>query len=188
MANLSTYLQNSFPFDSKSIAVVEECFESRNLEKGNYFLKEGQYCKQIAYVEKGAFVYFEYINGEEKVCDFAFEGDWITHYKGLTQKLPATVSIRALEPAKIQWIQIEDMDFCAKEAPELTMLRLQLVEQYFMQAMDRASGLANLNGEERYKQMIISRPELFNRVPQYHIASYLGIKPQSLSRIRAKKK
>ncbi|MCP4438151.1 MAG: Crp/Fnr family transcriptional regulator [Aureispira sp.] len=187
MYELDHYLEKNFPFNSTSITVVKECFSSKDLKKGDYFLREGEYCKKIAYVEQGAFVYFEYIDVEEKVCDFAFEGDWITHYKGLTQGLPSTVNIRALEPAKIQWIEIENMTACEQEAPELRTLRLQLVEQYFMQAMDRASSLANFNAEKRYEKMLAERPELFNRVPQYHIASYLGLKPQSLSRIRAKK-
>lgn len=187
MINLATYLQDNFPFSPKSIEIVKECFEPKKLKKGEYFLKEKEYCKKIAYVEKGAFIYFEYIDGEEKVCDFALEGDWITHYRGLTQGLPSTVNIRALEAAEIQWIEIENMAVCEQEAPELRTLRLQLVEQYFMQAMDRASSLANFNAEKRYEKMLMERPELFNRVPQYHIASYLGLKPQSLSRIRAKK-
>lgn len=127
------------------------------------------------------------MNGEESVCDFAFENDWVTQYKSLLSNIPSEIGIRALEDAQVFYLDIAKMDTLSQEMPTVNIIRSTLAEQYFTKSTQRATNLTNLDAKARYEVLLDDMPFIHQRVPQYHIASYLGIKPQSLSRIRADK-
>lgn len=187
MQNFKAYLKQNFPFTQSEVLEIVSVFTPRTINKGNYFLKEGQYCKTIAFIENGSFLYYQIIDGEEKVCDFAFDGDWIAQYKSLINNLPSELSIKSLEDAEILQMDVSEMEKLTQRLPKASIIRTTLAEQYFTQATERASNLANLKAEDRYHLLLDQRPSIHQKVPQYYIASYLGIKPQSLSRIRAGK-
>ncbi len=187
MEHFKAYLKQNFPFNQTEIEKIVSVFTPRMIKKGDYFLKEGQYCKTIAFVENGSFIFYQIIDGEEKVCDFAFDGDWIAQYKSLINNLPSELSIKSMEDAEILQMDVMEMEKLTQRLPKALIIRTTLAEQYFTQSVERASQLANLKAEDRYRLLIEQRPEIHQKVPQYHIASYLGIKPQSLSRIRAGK-
>jgi len=187
MDSLKNYLQSDYTFSESEIDRICNYFTPKQLLKNEYFLKEGQYCLSIAFVVKGSFIYYNIIDGEEKVCDFAFEDDWITQYKSLLNNIPSELYIKALEASKIFEISLEKMHELTQEIPATNAIRSNLAEKYFTISAERATSLATLQAEERYQKLIEDMPFIHQRVPQYHIASFLGIKPQSLSRIRAKK-
>ena len=81
---------------------------------------------------------------------------------------------------------MQKMEKLSEEFPKVLTIRTTLAEAYFAAATKRIHSLANMKAEERYAQLMIDFPDIHKRVQQYHIASYLGIKPQSLSRIRSK--
>ena len=184
MELLKIYLKQSFNFSTEEVEKITSFFQKIELKKGEFFLKEGQYCRKVAYIEKGAILYYELIDGDEKVCDFAFENDWITQYKSMLNSIPSKLNIRSLEPTTLCQISLDQMTALMDIMPKANLLRSSLAEQYFTESAERASNLANLKAEERYRKMVQQKPELLQRVPQYYVASYLGIKPQSLSRIR----
>jgi len=187
MGNLEKYLQDNFSFSDSEIGDIMACFSPKSLKKKEYFLLEGEYCKNVAFVEKGAFLYYQIVDGDEKACDFAFETDWITQYQSLLQGVPSELSIRALEHSDILLMNFEKMEELTNRLPKVNIIRATMAEQYFTRSAKRATNLANLKAEDRYRILLEESPEIHQRVPQYHIASFLGIKPQSLSRIRAGK-
>jgi len=185
--NFKKYLHTNFTFSEDELKRLLTCFTSKILRKKEHFLKAGQFCKNVAFIEKGCFMYYELIDGEEKVCDFAFENDWITQYNSLLNKIPSEVNIEAIEDSEILVMDIVKIEQLSKSISKIGTLRARLAEQYFTESAKRASQLANLKADARYEILLIQKPDALQRIPQYHIASYLGIKPQSLSRIRAKK-
>lgn len=187
MNSLSNYLKSKFRFKEKDIALIVQYFSKIVLKKGAFFLREGEYCRKIAFIAKGAIVYIKNMDGDEKSCGFYFENDWISQYKSILQNIPSELEIKALEETELIEISLEKMQQLIKAFPEANILRTQLAEEYFVNSVQRASDLANLEADEHYHKLRKERPELIERVPQYYLASYLGIKPQSLSRIRAKK-
>lgn len=187
MKNFKSYLQSNFTFSEDELEKLLPCFISKNYKKKDYFLKAGEHCKNVAFIEKGCFIYYEIIDGEEKVCDFAFENDWITQYNSLLNNVPSELNISAIEDAEILIMNLPEIEKLTESIPKIGMLRAKLAEQYFTESAKKASQLANLKAEERYEILMSEKQEILQRIPQYHIASYLGIKPQSLSRIRAKK-
>ena len=185
MDKLREYLKTKFTFSDEEIEKMETCFTPERIGKSDFFLKEGQYCKSVAFVEKGSFVYFDLLDGEEKICDFAFENDWITQYQSLLKSTPAETNIQASENALILKMDMEKIEELSASIPKITEMRAALAEEYFTETAKRASQLANLQAEERYNILMEEKPEINQRIPQYQIASYLGVKPQSLSRIRS---
>lgn len=187
MTNFHLYIKSNFSFSTIEIEEILDCFEAKKIAKKDFFLKEGAYCKQVAFVEKGCFLYYQIVDGEEKVCDFAFENDWITQYNSLLNHVPSELSIRALEHSEIHVMNLSKMQELTKRLPNVYLMRARMAEQYFTKSAKRAANLTNLDAENRYKLLLEEYPNIHQRTPQYHIASFLGIKPQSLSRIRAKK-
>lgn len=187
MNNLEQYIKTNFKFSEKEIEKITECFSSKMFKKKQHFLKEGQYCRNVAFVETGSFLYYQLMDGEESVCDFAFENDWVTQYQSLLNNVPSSMSIMAMENSQILILDIEKMDKLSQELPQVNLIRSTLAEQYFTKSNQRAINLTNLDAKGRYQALLNEIPFIHQRVPQYHIASYLGIKPQSLSRIRAEK-
>lgn len=185
MYELDEHVKNDFGFTSAETEIFLSYFYKKEFKKGEYVLKEGQYCKNISFVAKGALVYFHTIDGDEKVCDFAFENDWAAQYKSMMQNIPSELSIKTLEHATLYQIDVEKMAELSNALPKINIMRAKLAEKHFIESTERANDLANLIAEERYNKLVKSKSPLIVRVPQYYLASYLGIKPQSLSRIRA---
>ena len=187
MENLNNYLDKNHSFRTDEVDIILSYFRRKEIEKGESFLGINQYCQSVAFVEAGCFYYYFLKDGEEKVCDFAFESDWMTQYKSLLNNEPSEIGIKALEHSVLYYLSMDNMQKLLIELPKANVIRSSLAEQYFTATSEHATSLANLKAEERYKLLLEKKPFIHQKVPQYHIASYLGIKPQSLSRIRAKK-
>lgn len=185
--NLSTYLESKFRFSTEEIDLIKGCFTEKTIAKKDFFLKDGQVCKTIAFVEKGGFIFSQLVDGEEKICDFAFENNWVAQYKSLISQLPSEISIQASESSVVQVMDMDRMKALTQEMPSVQIIRATLAEEYFTKSTERAGNLINLDAKARYEALLDDLPDIHQRIPQYHIASFLGIKPQSLSRIRAEK-
>lgn len=185
MELLSHYLTKHFNFTQEEIEHLTSYFSKKEFKKEEHFLQEGQHCKQIGFVEKGALVYLHNLNGEEKVCDFAFEDSWVTQIKSLMQGLPSELSIKTLEDTVLWIISADKMMQLFSEMPKFLEVRMKLADHHFIEASERSNDLANLSGEERYQKLLLKHPQIAQRVPQYYIAAFLGITQRHLSRIRA---
>ena len=97
------------------------------------------------------------------------------------------MSIKSLEDSELILMNLDKITALSIELPKINLMRSSLAEQYFTKSTQRATNLTNLDATDRYKALLKENPMIHERVPQYYIASYLGIKPQSLSRVRAKK-
>ncbi len=185
MIDFKSYLEREFNFKELDAKKTLSYFKEIRLNKGDYFLKEGEYCKSVAFLMQGSMIYYENMNGEEKVCDFAFENDWVSQLNSLANNVPSILNIKALENCFFLEISGDDLVKLKKEVPKMNELQARVSEELYFKANNRLSNLAHLSAKERYRKEIEINPQLAQRVPQYHLASYLGIKPQSLSRIRA---
>ncbi len=172
-------------FDAAQVEAILRNFEPSPLKKNSFFLESGQICRQAAYVEAGILMYVK-INdrGEALVCDFACEGQWVTQYESFIRQAPSPLSIKAIEPVDLQVISLKALNKLQAEIPAFEKYTRSIIEAEFFSSISRSSELQTLRAEERYLQMLEKNPELLQRVPQYHLANYLGIAPQSLSRIR----
>ncbi|WP_321438582.1 Crp/Fnr family transcriptional regulator [uncultured Bacteroides sp.] len=165
--------------------LINEFIEVRRLTKNKYFLKEGDICDSIAFINYGLFIYYKTLdNADEKTTDFAIEGEWITNNHSRLNNSPSHLSIKAIEDSELLIIKNKDLLYLYCQIPQLEKFGRILMEQAYVKLVQLSIDLQVLPAKERYQKLLDNYPEIFHRLPLYHIANYLGIAPKSLSRIR----
>ena len=168
-------------------AIIKQYLTPKKLRKKQYLLQEGDICKHIAFVEKGALkAYVVDDAGAESIVQFALEG-WVISdlYSFLTGE-PATYNIDALENAELVLISKSAHEELLKKLPKYeTYIRLQITGAYIA-LQKRLTSIISLPLEERYKNFLATYPNIAQRVPQHMIASYMGLTPETLSRVRSR--
>ncbi len=181
---LEKFLKN-IPLTDSQRAKVLALFQKIELEQDSVFIEQGQVATKIGLVESGIMMYVQ--NDEQGkfwVCDFAEVGNWVTQYKSVSTQAPSPLSIIALEPVTLYMISYQNITELSNEMPEFEKGTRKIVEKELFNLIDRSHHLQTLTASERYDKIRENRPNLLQRVPQYYLASYLGIAPQSLSRLR----
>ena len=162
-----------------------DLIEAKTLKKNTYLLKELQVCKWVAFVNSGTLVYYKLMDsGKEVATDFAFAGEWVTDNISRLNNMPSSINIKTLEDCEISVITSENMEKCYKRIPKLERLGRILIEKAFVKTTQLSIDFQTLTASQRYEKLLHNHPELFQKIPLYHIANYLGIAPKSLSRIR----
>tara|TARA_R110002051_G_scaffold255120_2_gene314195 strand:+ start:24260 stop:24829 length:570 start_codon:yes stop_codon:yes gene_type:complete len=169
----------------KQINFVQSKIEVLELEKNEHLLKIGQVCTFIGFVSKGLVMFYNIAdNGEEKVCEFIKENDWVSQYQSMITGTESPTEIKAIEPSTILKISFFNLELILEKIPLVEKSFKQVIDKFLLKMLERSHSFQNLKAEQRYAVFVKENPELLQRVPQYYIASFLGIAPQSLSRIR----
>ncbi len=169
----------------EELSVFSDAFKTKTLNKNEFFLKEGQVCNIIGFINHGVLIYFKTMaNGNEITTDFAFEGDWVTNNQSRLNKTPSIINIKALENTELFVITQQDLSDLYNKIPKIERLGRILMEQAYLRIVEQSIELQMFSAKERYENLLKKHPEIFQRVQLYHIANYLGIAPKSLSRIR----
>jgi CRP-like cAMP-binding protein len=177
-------IQKIDTFSDEEIDMLRGYLVERFIRKGDHFLDLGQVSRNIAFIDSGLMMHYSLHDGVEIPCNFSLEGDWMGSLKSLNAGSPTDVAIKALEDTRIREISAEHMQRLFLLSPRWLLFRNHLVQLVFFTITQHNADLAMLGAKARYYKFMEEKPELINRVPQYYIAAYLGIKPQSLSRIR----
>lgn len=156
----------------------------RTVKKGEHFLEAGTVNKVLGYIESGMAMYYRVIEGNEIPVDFGIENDWLAHLQSFNDQSFSDLNIRMLEDTRLHCISFSDFQHLSLLQPGFLLLKNYYVERSFMDIAQHSANLAMLDAKQRYYRLMKEKPHLLERVPQYYIAAYLGIKPQSLSRIR----
>jgi CRP-like cAMP-binding protein len=172
-------------FSEVEITSFMEIFEVVNLQKGDHLLREGQVCTFLGFVDRGLLVYYNISeDGEDKICDFAIENQWVTQYQSLSTGSKSLFSIKAIEPTILLKTSYQNLLDTAEKIPQIEKYFKKMIDIFLFTMVERTTDFQNLIAEERYAKLVKENPQLIQRVPQYYLASFLGIAPQSLSRIR----
>ncbi len=158
--------------------------EFKKFKKNDLILQEGHVCKFIMYIEVGCVRYFHIRDGEEITGQFFLENNWFTDFESFISRKPSNISIQALEDCAIFIIPKEKLEKLYVDFPVFERFGRLMAEQAFLGLRQRNKISTLLTPEERYQSFLKNRPDIVQRVAQHYIASYLGLKPQSLSRIR----
>jgi len=157
----------------------------RRVRRKQFVLQEHEVCKHITFVTSGCLrAYTVDQNGEEHVIQFAIEDWWISDLQSFLTGKPASYNIDALEDSRVLLLGKEDRDKVLDAVPKLERYFRLLQEANYIATHHRIEESLSASAEERYLDFMKTYPTLFQRIPQNQIASYLGITPQSLSRIR----
>ncbi|MBO9703148.1 MAG: Crp/Fnr family transcriptional regulator [Sporocytophaga sp.] len=178
---------------NKTVSLSKEEFEqfysytqTIKLKRKEFLLSEGDTCKHSYFVSKGCLRYFYSIEGNEHTGQFFFENNWYTDLESFLTGKPSRQNIEALEPTQIITISKDSLEKLYMLNPKFERFGRLMAERAFIGIKQRTEMLTNQSAEERYINLIRERPKVIERIPQHYIASYIGIQPQSLSRIRKK--
>jgi CRP-like cAMP-binding protein len=168
----------------KEVDHINQLFKKRELKKGDFFLAEGQVCRQVGFIVKGLIRYYINHDGEEKTYAFAEENNFVCNYESFLPQTPSTKIIQALEDCEMLVISLADLQIFYKSIAQGERFGRLVIGQVFIQLLQDLSSFYTDTPEYRYEKFVKEHPGLQQRISQYHIASYVGVKPQSLSRIR----
>ncbi|SMC65890.1 Crp/Fnr family transcriptional regulator [Pedobacter africanus] len=176
---LAKYIQLS---EEEKNAIIDVAFFT-SFKKGTILLKEGQLSKDSYFVVKGCIRCYYIVDGEEKTTAFYSDGESLTPPSALTRK-PSEYYISCLEDSVLSAGDAEPDEELFKKFPKLEKLCRILSEDLHSKSQIAFDNFKISSPEQRYLHLLETRPDLVQRIPQYYLASYLGITPQSLSRMR----
>lgn len=160
-------------------------FTVRKVKKRQFLLQEGDVCKHLAFVNSGCLrSYTVDHKGEEHVIQFAIEDWWISDLHSFLGGSASTHNIDALQDSEVLLLEHSARDPLLESVPKMERFFRMLLEANYVATHRRINESLSASAEERYLAFVKTYPMLVEVVPQNHIASYLGITPQSLSRIR----
>jgi CRP-like cAMP-binding protein len=185
MSDLKTFFNKLTPISSESWDKFSALFKPEVLKKGDYFITAGQKAKEIGFLEGGIIRGF-YRNNEavEYNKHFFINPCFIGGYASLITGTPNQIIQQALSDCTIQVAKFADIQNLYQTCSDIERGARILAEQFFVQKEQREIEIVLLDADKRYQIFQRNFPQLEQQIPQYHIASYLGITPTQLSRIR----
>ncbi len=187
MNNLIEFLHSIYPLTDELKHHLLTILKVSDLPKKSFFLKQGQICRNIGFVEKGLLRCF-YERHEKEVCSwFMKEGDVIISVESFFKQVTSYENIQALEDCSIHYIGYDELQYIYHHFSEFNYIGRILTERYYTQSEQRLYAIRMQKTLERYGHLIETYPEYIQRIPSKYIASYLGVSEETLSRNRAKK-
>lgn len=156
----------------------------RKFKKKDYVFKNGDLCNFIIFVKSGIFRLFHLHDGEEKIIEFFIENYWYTDFESYLTNQSTHFSFQAMTDGELILLYKEDIEKMYDKFPRTERIGRRLVEMALVDITNKGRVFENISPEQRYLRLMENRPFLLDALPQYYIASYLNLKPESLSRIR----
>ena len=165
--------------------LIKNYLTVKKIRKRQYLLQEGDVCKCVAFVEKGALrLYRVSEDGSEHIVAFALEGSFITDLFSFLTSEPSMYNIDAIEDSELVLITKGASDELRKRSSKYQEFIFQITSEAYIELERRITSAISLSLEERYKELTANYPDIIQRVPQHMIASYMGLNPETLSRVR----
>jgi CRP-like cAMP-binding protein len=172
------------PLTSAEIEAIDATMSVQHFKKGVVLLKEGQISSKAYFVLDGIIRQYYLIDGVEKTTNFFADEEWVIFLKGINKDCPSTHYLECSTDCNVLIGNSERGEELYKKFPNLGIVSRKLMENVFANQQAKMESFTMNTPIIRYQNLLKSRPDLFQRIPQYHIASYIGITPESLSRIR----
>jgi CRP-like cAMP-binding protein len=183
--NLISYLSSNIKIDESEIEKMVVNCEKISVKKGTFLIQKGDVCRHSFFVESGLLRQYSIDKkGKEHIIQFAPENWFMTDRESVYFKQPSQYFIQAQEISNILLIDENFINQLSKKYPSFIAFNNMLLHNHIRNLQKRINQLLSATAEERYLDFIKVYPNLLLRVPQTMIASYLGITPESLSRVR----
>lgn len=184
---LIDYFNSLIPLNNEESELVKKLFKSRLYRKKQYVLQENDVCNQFNFVVRGCLRMYKIDEkGNTHIIQFASENWWMVDIGSFHQKKSSDLSIDALEDTMVLQISYENLIRLYISAPKFDRIFRVLIEDSFVTLQNRLLQNISSTAEDRYLSFLETYSHLSNRLPQTQIASFLGITPEFLSKLKAK--
>ena len=182
---LQQTIRHWIPVHPEEEAIISALFEPRHIPAERFFLQAGEICRYVGFITEGLLRYYILDDGNEHTYDFSPERTFTCNYESFLTHTPSYRFIQAIEDTTLLVISYDNLQLLYNRLHEGQKFGRLVAEELFVGMLQKLTSFYMETAEERYDTFLRSFPDLQERVPQYVVASYVGIKPQSLSRIRA---
>jgi CRP-like cAMP-binding protein len=165
---------------------MEKFLTVQHLRKGELLTRNGEVCNQVSFINKGLLRFYYLVEGKEICTGFVAENNYIAQYESFLTRQPSTGNIDALEDCELINLSYDSIQALYRSNPIFETFGRKIAELLFIMISMQTTRLLTLSPEERYQSVIENQPFIIQRVPQYMIASFIGITPEHLSRLRKK--
>ena len=183
MQSLSHFIQSQIPVSEDTLSIILTYFKERTVEKDGFVLRQGQVAADYFFVKSGGLrIYFD-AQDKQVTGWFAFENEFFAELSSLKSGQPSRFTIQAVEKTELLTISHQHMEQLYRRFPEWQQFGRQLWETAFLKVLDGILTYQTMTAEERYLYLL-QQSDLVQRVPLHQLSFYLGITPNSLSRLR----
>lgn len=181
---IKTYFNSLEELSDLEWSEMEKCFELFEFKKGQILLNEGKACEFIGFLNVGVIRFYQLKEGNEKVTAFWFPGDFLSNYRSFITGKPSEHYIESLTAGSFWKLKKEALLRLYDDFPKIDRLGRKMTEQLYLMVTFRLDNIFRETPEVRYQSLLKKNSKILHEVPQYMIASYLGVSAETLSRIR----
>ncbi|GGH74189.1 Crp/Fnr family transcriptional regulator [Phaeocystidibacter marisrubri] len=186
MERLIENIKSYISLNDKEIQLLHDSVEKRVFSKNEVIFTEGKVSDEIYFVTKGCVRLFYNVDGNDKTAFFYTEGQFICAGESYTFHIPAMENYQAIEQSELFIFTKSKIERLLNEAPKFEIIARIATENELITCQKVIASFVTKSAEERYLDLLVAQGELFHRVPQQYIASFLGVSPETLSRIKAR--
>jgi CRP-like cAMP-binding protein len=181
---LIDYFSRLSPLSEEEAQAILDSMVVRTFKKGTVLLEQGQVCTECYFVLEGCVRQYSLVDGEERSNGFFTEEQWVLSLSSFMNKTPAEHFLVCAEDATLVVGNEQKENDLFARFPRFESISRRAMEKVLAEQQDRLASYLTDTPEQRYLRLAETRPDLLQRIPQYQLASYVGVKPESLSRIR----
>lgn|SRR5690554_3871365 len=174
--------------DNDDIILIKKLFIPKEFKKGDCFISEGQIAREVGFILHGLVAYYWNDDGEIRIFEFGKAGNFVANYKSCIERSPSEMVLEFLEDTSMLCVSPENLEVFFQQVKQGERFGRILLTNLFLNGVESITRFYRNTPEQRYSQFIATHSDLLDRIPQYLISSYIGIKPQSLSRIKKRGK
>jgi CRP-like cAMP-binding protein len=183
---LVSRIKDYIEVNDEEIEIIHRLFAKEHFKKNAVLLREGEVCRKLFFIAKGIVRFSKLKDGEDRTYAFRVEGTFCLELESFLQKVPSKSAITAIEPTTVLSITHENLQIFYNEFRYGDRFGRRVTEQAFIQVVNLLTTFNSESPEQRYLRFATNHKPFMQRIPQYYIASHIGVTPQALCRIKKK--
>lgn len=181
---LRNFIESILPITDEEWSFHRNLLSRRRLFKGEFLIQVGEFSNHVSFINRGSLRAYWDVEGYENTKNFFFENEYACDYESFLSRKPSGINIRAMEDCELVELEHGSVQKLYEQHSVWQKYGRLIAETLFVHMAKRSRDLLSKTPEELYLDLINNRPHIIERMPLQYIASYLGVKPESLSRIR----
>jgi len=186
LTKIEVFIKQIVQPNAEEWAAFADIVKAKRLKKKELLLEEGQTCNFIAFINSGVIREYSFQNGKETTVDFVSENQFITDYQSFIMQTPTMQYLEALTDVDLLILKKDGINSLFDRYKVWERFGRLIIERVFCGVEAKRKKIIATTHEEQYRDFAAAYPQIVQQVPQYYIASYLGVTPEHLSRIRKK--